>query len=136
MPSPSIHEKRHGKRHGERGSARSKLILSIVFLVGALFAAVKIIPVFVNNYDLQDAMQQEARFVFNPNTGRAKSPEEIRDDIEKKVTELGLPITDKQIQILDDSGHIRISADYTVSIDLVIYQLPLHFHPLADNTSI
>jgi hypothetical protein len=120
----------------ERGSARTKTLIALIFFAAIVFSAVKIIPAFVNNYDLQDSMQQEARFVFNPNTGHPKTADEIRNDIQKKASDLGLPVTDKDIQVLNENGHVRISADYTVSVDLVVYQLPLHFHPLADNTSI
>jgi hypothetical protein len=136
MPSPTNAGISLQLSHRERGGARAKTLIALIFFAGIVFAAVKIIPVFVNNYDLQDAMQQEARFVFNPNTGHPKTEDEIRSDIQKKASDLGLPVTDKDIQVLDENGHIRISADYTVSVDLVVYQLPLHFHPLADNTSI
>ncbi|HEV2490850.1 MAG TPA: hypothetical protein VGT03_13675 [Candidatus Acidoferrales bacterium] len=122
--------------YGERGGSRSKLLVAIAFFAALIFCGVKIIPIFVNNYDLQDSMQQEARFVFNPNTGHPKTEDEIRTDIVKRAMELGLPVTDKNLEVIDQGGHVRISADYTISVDLVIYQLPLHFHPQADNTSI
>lgn len=123
-------------RGGERGGAKAKGLLALAILIVLVFSVVKIVPVYVNNYDLQDAMQQEARFAFNPNTGLAKNADDIRADIVKKVQTLGLPLTAQDIQVTDQSGKITISADYTITVDLVVYQLPLHFHPQADNTSI
>jgi hypothetical protein len=123
-------------RQGERGGGKIKALLSLAILGALIFAIIQIVPLYINNYQLQDAMQQEARFVFNPETGKAKTPDEIRDDVEKKVEELGIPVTENQIQVLDDGAHIKIWMDYTIPVDLKVYQLELHFHPLADNTSL
>ncbi|HKW88676.1 MAG TPA: DUF4845 domain-containing protein [Candidatus Acidoferrales bacterium] len=112
------------------------MLLAVIVLAGLVFSAVKIVPIYVENYDLLDAMQQEARFNFNPNTGVAKSPDDIRADIFKKVKELGIPIQPDNIQVTRDGNRVTISADYSVPVDLVVYQFDLHFHPQADNTSI
>jgi hypothetical protein len=121
---------------GERGGSKFKTLLALVIIAALVFSAIKIVPLYVNNYDLQDAMQQEIRFAFDPQTGHAKSADEIRLDVEHKAIELGIPATDKNVQVVDESGHIQVSIDYTVTVDLVVYQLQLHFHPVADNTSI
>jgi hypothetical protein len=120
----------------QRGGARAKSLLAVVVFVVLLFSAIKIVPAYVNNYELQDAMQQEARFNFHLNTGMAKSTDDIRGDIMKKVRDLGLPIKPDDIQVTQDGTKVNISADYTISVDLVVYQFTLHFHPQADNTSI
>lgn len=120
----------------ERGGTRLKALVIIVVFAALLYAGIKIVPVYVNNYDLQDAMQQEARFVFNPNTGRPKSMDEIRSELVKKAGELGLPLDSDSIKVTQDGSKITIWADYNVQVDLIVYQLSLHFHPQADNTSI
>lgn len=127
---------RQNNNNHERGGARAKLLLAIAFLAALIFSGVKIIPVFVNSAELQDAMRQEARFNFNPNTGVSKSPDDIRADIAKKVQELGLPVKPDEIQVTRDGSKVSISADYTISFDLIIYQWRHHFHLQADNTSI
>lgn len=126
---PSVHS-------GQRGGAKFKTVLALLILAAMVFSAVKIVPLYVNNYDLQDAMQQEVRFVIDPQTGRTKNADDIRQDIEKKAQQLGIPATDNNIQVTDDNGRVQVSMDYTITVDLVVYQLQLHFHPEADNTSI
>jgi hypothetical protein len=126
---PSVHD-------GQRGGAKAKTLLALLILAALVFSAIKIVPLYVNNYDMQDAMLQEVRFVIDPQTGRTKSEDDIRQDIEKKAAELGIPATDSNVHVLDESGHIRVSIDYTITVNLVVYQLQLHFHPQADNTSI
>lgn len=123
-------------RNSERGGAKAKGLLALVVLIALVFGIVKIVPIYVNNYDLQDAMQQEARFAFNPNTGLAKNSDEVRADIVKKVQTLGIPLQPDDIHVTDVAGKVTISAEYTITVDLIIYQLPLHFHPRADNVSI
>ena len=113
-----------------------KMILAVAVVAAIVFSAFKIVPVYVNDYDLKDSMQQEARFMFNPNTGRPKSLDEVRSDIARKAQQLGLPLQSDDIQVAQDGNKVSISADYTISVDLIVYQLSLHFHPQADNTSI
>lgn len=120
----------------ERGGARTKTLLGLIIVAALVYSAIKIVPVYVNNYDMQDAMQEEARFVFNPNTGRPKSLDEIRGELVKKAEALGLPLDSDSINVNQNGSKITISADYTVQVDLVVYQFSLHFHPQADNTSI
>ena len=122
--------------NSQRGAARAKTLLALVVLVALVFSAIKIVPAYVNNYDMQDAMQQEARFVFNPNTGRPKSMDDIRAELVKKAQQLGLPIKPDDIQVTQEGTKVSIAADYTIPVDLVVYQFTLHFHPQADNTSI
>jgi len=120
----------------ERGAGRLKTLLGIAVLAALAFTAVKTIPIFLDNYELRDAMEQEARFNFSLTTGAGKSPDDIRSDIFKKVQELGLPIKLGEIQVSREANRVSISADYTVPVDLIVYQFSLHFHPQADNTSI
>ncbi|HEV2297063.1 MAG TPA: hypothetical protein VGR72_00925 [Candidatus Acidoferrales bacterium] len=122
--------------NSQRGAARAKTLLALVVFAALGFTAIKIVPSYVNNYELQDSMQQEARFNFHLNTGMAKSNDDIRGDIMKKVRDLGLPIKPDDIQVTQEGTKVSIAADYTIPVDLVVYQFSLHFHPQADNTSI
>ena len=57
-------------------------------------------PVYVNNYEFQDALESEARFAI---TNR-KAPDDIRNDVWKKVVELQIPVDKKDIQIKFPGG--------------------------------
>lgn len=116
----------------ERGGAKIKAVLSLLILIAMVFSAVRIVPAYVNNYNLQDDMQDEARFasVYN------KRPSEIQRDIEKKADELRIPLKADAIQVSVSMGRVSISTDYVVTVDLAVYQLHIHFHPQADNSSL
>jgi hypothetical protein len=122
-------------RHiGERGSSKLNLLLTLL-VVGALaFSAIKIFPVYFANYQFQDAVETESRFAL---TGYPKrSIEDIRDDVWKKAQELGIPAKREDIRITVTNGAVEIGLDYSVPIDLKVYQFTLQFHPHADNHSI
>lgn len=116
----------------ERGGARFKALLALIILGSAIFCAVRLVPPYFANYQLQDSMREEAAYA----SANRKQDDDIRADIEKKVKELGIPADGKDIQVSDDAGNVKISVDYTVPVDLAVYQLQLHFHPQANNASL
>jgi hypothetical protein len=120
---------------GERGGSKLSLLLTLV-VVGALgFTAVKIVPVYVDNYQFQDSIEAESRFAL---TGYPKrSADDVRADIFKKAQEIGIPIIKAEdIRVNMTNGSVEIGTDYSVPIDLKFYQFTLQFHPHADNHSI
>jgi len=119
-----IRKSRHAARHGlERGEGRLKTILVLVVIAIIVFAAIKIVPVYINDYELADSMQEQARFaVVNRYT-----EDQIRDNVYKKVLELGIPAKKEDIKVLATNSLVRISMDYTVPVDLLAYHTELHF---------
>jgi len=77
-------------------------------------------------------MQEQARFgVVNRYT-----EEQIRDVIFKEAMDLDVPIKKDQIKVLANPSVVRISLDYTVPIDLLVYKMELHFTPSSENKSL
>jgi hypothetical protein len=124
------------KQNGERGGARARLVLTLLFIAAMIFVAVEIIPPYFAYYQFQDAIRSEAKFAL---TGYPKkSLDDIREDIYKKAQELDIPASRDAIQLSVDSqnGRVDIGLDYSVPIDLKLYQFTLEFHPHADNHTI
>ena len=97
-------------------------------------AAVKIAPPYVENYEFQDAINIEAQFA---ETGYPKKTgNEIRQEVSKKAEDLGIPADPQDIQLDMSNGNVSISLDYSVPINLYVYQFNLQFHPHADNHTI
>jgi hypothetical protein len=118
----------------ERGGSKLNLIITIAILGSMLFTAIKLVPVYFANYQLQDAIESESRFAL---TGYPKkSVEDIRDDVYNKAQDLGVPATRDNIAVNVQNGSVSIGIDYSVPIDLKVYQFTLQFHPHADNHSI
>ncbi len=88
-------------------------------------------PILVNNYQFQDAIQSTARFA----TVNRQTPEDIRAAVLKEAQNEDIPITAQDIHIKGDAGHVEIAADYSVTVDLHVYQWTLNFHPEAQEQS-
>jgi hypothetical protein len=120
--------------NGQKGGAKINLVITLLILGSMIFAGVKIVPVYFANYQFQDSMNSESRFAL---TGYPKKTEnDVREDIFHKAQDLGIPAKKEDIQVSMDNGYVNISLDYTVPIDLAVYQFTLQFHPHADNHSI
>jgi len=121
---------------GEHGGSKLNFLITVLVLGAMIFAAVKIVPVFFANYQLQDSMQTEARFALSAYP--KKGPDDIRDDIFKKMQELDIPAKREDIKVIMDAatGNVDLGLDYSVTIDLKVYQWTKLFHVHADNHSI
>ena len=65
-----------------------------------------------------------------------KNIEDVRDDVWQKAQELSISVQKEDIHVEMQNGSVSISLDYSVPIDLAVYELTLNFHPHADNHSI
>ena len=117
---------------GERGAGRWKAVFWLLVLVALVYCTVKILPHYINNYQLEDAMKTEARFGSVQRT----SDEEIRNVVYRKIQELEIPAHREDIRVQSAPGGVRIELSYTVEVDLAGYRLKLQFHPSADNRSL
>ncbi len=119
-------------RRFQRGEGKLKAIVWTIVLVYGAYAGYKIIPAYVAEYQLSDKMQEQARFaIVNHYT-----EEQVRDNIYKVVQELEIPIKKEQIKILDTNSIVRISMEYTVPVDLLVYHMDIHFTPSSENKSL
>ena len=117
----------------ERGEGRLKAILWTLVLLAAVFVAIKIVPAFVNDYQLRDKMQEEARFaVVNRYT-----EEQIREVVWKEIQDLDIPVKKKEeIKVENSTQRVRITVSYTVPVDLWVFKTELHFTPSVENKSL
>lgn len=118
--------------HGAKGGTRLKTLLVLLIIFALVYGSVKLVPVYVTNYELQDSMQEQATFASVNRT----SADKIKSDLEKKLHDLGITADPNSLQVTSDVGNVSISFEYTVPVDLTVYQLQLHFHPHADNASL
>jgi uncharacterized membrane protein len=119
-------------KRSQRGGGTIKAILWSAILIYGAFVAYKILPAYVAEYQLADKMQEQARFsVVNH-----YSDEQVRDNIFKVVKDLEIPVKREEIKVVANSDVVKISMDYTVPVDLLVYQLNLHFTPSSENKNL
>ena len=121
------------RRNAQRGEGRLKSILALAVIAGIIYFGFRTIPVYINNFELEDAMKTEARFA----AVQRKSPDEVRDVIYRKIQELKIPARREDIQIIQlGGGGLRITVTYTVIIEFPGYKWKINFSPSADNMSV
>ena len=141
MPRPAFHESTFLReslgagrpaRDSERGGARLKATLWILALASFVFVMVKVVPVLVDDFEFQDGVQTIARYA----TATRQTPEQIRAAILKEAEKDDVPVDAKDVKIQAVGGNVRINVDYSVTVDLTVYQWTLNFHPKISNDSL
>jgi hypothetical protein len=124
----------HAREIGnEHGGARLRALIWLVLLLAFVFCSWKLVPPFFANYQLQDWLRVHSTFyVVKP------VPDDvIKAELEKEMQDLGIPATKENIKITaNNSRAVIIQVDYTVAVDLLVYQAHLHFTPSGDGESL
>jgi len=107
-----------------------KALLAVAVFGGLIYSAYLIVPVYLSNYQFQDAITEEARL----DAYSQKSEQDIRDAVFKKAQSLDLPLTAEQIKVQKLSNSVSISAAYTVHVDLPVHPVDLSFTPNSQNS--
>lgn len=117
----------------QRGEGKFKAIVFTVVLVIGIYLAFKLVPPYVAEYQLQDKMQEMARFgIVN-----RYSEETIRDNMFKVVQDLDIQgVKREDIKVAVSQSIVKVSLEYTVPVDLLVYSTELHFSPSSENKSI
>ena len=119
-------------RRSERGAGKLKAIVFTVILISALYIGFKLVPPYVSEYQLQDKIQELARFgIVN-----RYSEEQVRDNVFKAVQDLDIPAKREDIKVTVTQSVVRVSLQYTVPVDLGFYSTELHFSPSSENKSL
>jgi hypothetical protein len=103
-----------------------------MILVAFIYTATMVIPILINEYQFQDSLQNIARFA----SVNRKSNEQVRKEVLEEAQKEDLPIQADDIKVEGNAGNIRISVEYSVTVDLKLYQWTLNFHPAAYNASL
>ena len=101
-------------------------------LVSFIYVCTKLIPVYFDNYQLQDQMRQEARFA----PVEHKDQSQIREDVHLAAKDLGISASPQAIEVQPVAGGYRIVVNYTVPLRIFNHLFDLRFHTTADSSSI
>jgi hypothetical protein len=116
----------------QRGEGKLKAIIVAGILILGIFAAVKVIPPYVAYYQLNDKVQEIARF----GVVERSTEEQLKEKVFKTIEDLEIPATKDNIKITAGSSRVSILVDYTVPVDILFYHVDLHFTPSSENKSL
>ena len=107
--------KRRNTRAGERGAVTIKAIVLVFFLVCAVFVAMKLVPVYVEQRKVIYDVEELARIA----TVRGYKDDRIAPELAKIRTAYDLP--EGSINLLERVGPgVQIGIAYTRSVDLLV----------------
>ncbi|MGB7515125.1 MAG: hypothetical protein WBR14_27525 [Candidatus Acidiferrum sp.] len=110
-------------RRKQRGEGTLKALVYLAFLVVAVFVAIKVVPLYVADYQLKDKMTEQAKFaIVNRYT-----PDQIRDNIFHTIQDLDIPAKRDDVKVENTNHGIEISVAYSVPVDFWVYKTDLNF---------
>ena len=117
---------------GQRGEGRLKAIIYTLILAAAVYVAIKVVPIYVAEYQLKDKISEQARFaVVNKYTD-----DQIKDILFKTIQDLDIPAKRDDIKVMPNGRGLTISVNYTVPVDLAVYKTELNFSPSSEGIDI
>ena len=123
---------KRSSQRSQRGEGRLKAIIYTVILVVGVFVAIRLVPLYVNEYQLQDKMNEQAKFAVVNRYTEAQ----VRDILFKVIQDLDIPATRDDIKLATTNHGISISVTYTVPVDFFIYKTDITFSPTSEGLDI
>ncbi len=108
------------------------MIIWLVFFGAFVYCSYKIIPPYFANYQFEDDLHDEALYSIGK-----YNDDVIRDHVFREMQARGVDATKDAIHIQqNDARGLKISVDYTIDVDLIVYTWHLHFTPSTNNQSL
>lgn len=112
----------------QRGAGRLKAICYFAVLILGVYVAIKIVPLYVNDYQLKDKISEQARFaVVNRYT-----EEQIKENIYRTIQDLDIPAQRDDVKVQATNHGLLISVSYSVPVDFLLYKTELNFSPSSE----
>ena len=119
-------------KRSQRGEGKLKAIIVTGILILGIFAGVKVIPPYAAYYQLNDKVQEIARFGVVEHS----TEDQLKEKVFKTIEDLEIPATKDNIKISAGTSRVTILVDYKVPVDILFYHVDLHFTPSSENKSI
>lgn len=116
----------------ERGFLSFSAILGLAIVAAIVFAAIRLLPPYIANYQFQDSIDNLARNATYSTITEA----DLRRDVMRQARDLGIQLQDKQVVVQKDRTTVNIAISYEVPVDLLARQVVLKFEPSAGNRNI
>lgn len=101
-------------KNGQRGEGRIGFIVTLIVVVVGLFVGIKVIPVRINAYQLEDTLRDEARFASANRTDDAA----IKKRILENAQSLNIPLAPENVSIERSKKEVIVRAKFEQAIDL------------------
>lgn len=111
----------------ERGFLSFSAMVALLAVATVIFLALKLLPSYVANFQLQDAVENLSRRAsYSEMTER-----EIRDAVVSRAGDFGIALDSRQVAVRKRSDTVDIAIQYEVQVDLIWRRVELRFEPSA-----
>jgi hypothetical protein len=107
----------------ERGEGRLGVMITVVVLGVAGFAAIQYVPVKIAAYEFHDTIRQEARYAATRDT-----TEVVTQRILEKAAVLEIPLVAKNVRVQKTRSEVMIDVSYVQPIDFKVATYDYRFH--------
>lgn len=112
------------------------MVFGVCVIVVAAIVLIKLVPVYVSEFELEDAIKNDALQA----TYSTKSEEEIREAVIKHAKDYDVQLTPKQVHVSRNgsfgNGTLQIECDYSVPLEFPGYSTTVEFHPSSKNQGV
>jgi hypothetical protein len=99
----------------------------ILILVAMVVLGAAMLPPYIENFSVQQWLED-----YTHNPANAQRPADlIKVDLIEGASRKGIAVQPGEIRIRQSGGQLGIEMRYVVPVDLVVYQVSLHFRPKA-----
>jgi len=127
--SPPNLPARRERARAQRGEGHLKLLFVLVVLGAIGYTGFKIVPPYVDNYQLQDTCESESRLF----AAHQKTEDKTKDAVWAQVQSLGIPVQQDAVKVEVIGRTARVSVDYNIVVNLFGFDVNLDFHPKGES---
>jgi len=111
-----------------------RVLIGLLVVIAVSYGAFQIVPPELNNYSFQDDLQNIAMTAgSNPRIQDA----DVMSSVMTKAQSHGITLAEEQITVqrigTPGAPAVYVAADYSVPVNLMVYNLTLHFTPNSGN---
>jgi len=117
------------QRNSQRGEGKLKLIIVLAIFGSIIYVGFKIVPAYVNNYQLQDTLDTESRFL----AAHQRTEQKAKDAVWAEVQSLAIPVEKDQIKVEIVGKTAIVSVNYTITVNVFGSDVNLDFHPKGES---
>ncbi len=98
-------------------------VCKILFVLVITLAGIRYIPIYYSSWQFQDFVREQAQNVQSRRT--------FKQTLVKQAKVYSLPVNESDIDIRMTGAVMRVSVDYKVPLNLLVYQPKLQFHVIG-----
>ena len=117
------------RSRAQQGEGNIKFLIVLVILGAIAYVCFKMVPPYVNNYQLEDTCVAESRMF----AAHQKTEDRVRAAVFSELQGLGINVPREAVKVEILGHRVRVSVDYTVVVNVFGADINLQFNPSGES---